>query len=408
MRTEQPDNKVTPIWPKDDPRASKRCHRTNGAIEDTEDILADVESFLKRFVVLPEVAYLVVAVWCLATHLAAEFAVFPYLNLNSPEKRCGKTRVLEVLELLCARPYLGVAPSPAALFRSMQDCPTLLLDEVDQIFKSRAAPSESQQALVAILNAGYKRGATVLRCDGPSHQPRKFPVFGPKAFASIGPLPGTISDRSIDIRMQRKPAKQKVERFLGSRMEPEARPFRERIARWAAANSNDIRRVYEKMPDLEFISDRDAEIWLVLFAVCSVAGPERMQDLQQAAKTLCDVKDAADGDDSTSLHLLRDIREVWPRDKTVVFTIELLECLFKLEESPWRDYDWSDRKMARTLRGYGIASRTVRVEDNTRKGYVRSDFEDAWTRYLSPLPSTSGPVKEESSVTSVTTRVKID
>lgn len=44
----------------------------------------------------------------------------------------GKSRLLEVLELLVLRPWMNIAPSDAVLYRKVDiDHPTLLVDEVD-------------------------------------------------------------------------------------------------------------------------------------------------------------------------------------------------------------------------------------------------------------------------------------
>lgn len=95
-------------------------------------ILAAVETFIGRYVMVPPGAPLVLALWAIATHLVDCFDSFPYLSLSSPLPRCGKTRLLEVLELLCARPWRGTAPTEAALFRFIEaNRPTLLLDEVE-------------------------------------------------------------------------------------------------------------------------------------------------------------------------------------------------------------------------------------------------------------------------------------
>jgi hypothetical protein len=92
-------------------------------------VLAEVESFVNRYVVLPAAARLVLALWAFTTHLADCFDSFPYLSLSSPLPRCGKTRALEVLELLVSRPWRGTAPTEAALFRYIEaKRPTLLLD----------------------------------------------------------------------------------------------------------------------------------------------------------------------------------------------------------------------------------------------------------------------------------------
>ena len=178
----------------------------------------------RRFVILPDAAYLPLATWVLTTYVSQAFDAFPYIALVSPTKRCGKTRVLELLELLCANPWRGTSLTSAALYRMMAGSPTLLLDEVEALRGKQV--SEVSQAILAVLNAGHRKGATVPRCDGPRNEVKHFPVFGPKAFAAIGGLPGTLADRSICITMQRKTASQTVARFLFSKCRSEAEPIR--------------------------------------------------------------------------------------------------------------------------------------------------------------------------------------
>jgi hypothetical protein len=132
---------------------------------DLTQIVDDVERFIRRFMVLPEAAYLPLAIWAMGTYAVQQFDCFPYIALLSPAKRCGKTRLLEVLETLVYLPWRGTAPTSAALYRMMTKAPTLLLDEVEA-FNSKNK-SESTQTILAILNAGHRKGATIPRCDGP-------------------------------------------------------------------------------------------------------------------------------------------------------------------------------------------------------------------------------------------------
>jgi hypothetical protein len=137
-----------------------------------------------------------VALWVVETHLADNFDSAPYLFLSSPVPGCGKTRLLEVLEFLTARPWRGIAPAEAALFRFIHaKKPTLLLDEVEALSGKKL--SDRAAAVLTILNAGYKKGQTVPRCVGPNHELEYFNVFGPKAFACIGSLPATLQNRCI-------------------------------------------------------------------------------------------------------------------------------------------------------------------------------------------------------------------
>ena len=67
----------------------------------------------------------------------------PRLVIKAPEKRCGKSRLLDLIEALCHRPILTTNASPSAVYRSIgadpSDPPTLLIDEADAIFGPKAA-----------------------------------------------------------------------------------------------------------------------------------------------------------------------------------------------------------------------------------------------------------------------------
>ena len=72
--------------------------------EDGAQLLDDVLVFLTSYVAFPSFAAAVaVTLWAAHTHLVRRFDTTPRLALVSPEKRCGKSRVLELLELLSPR-----------------------------------------------------------------------------------------------------------------------------------------------------------------------------------------------------------------------------------------------------------------------------------------------------------------
>lgn len=346
-------------------------------------ILAEVERVLRRYVVVPENAYLPVVLYAICTHVAEAFDSIGYLAILSPTKGCGKTRLFEVLELFVRKPWRGIAPSVAALFRKISEGPTLLLDEVE-VF-NRKDKSETTQTLLAVLNGGYRKGATIPRCDGPNHNVRDFPTYGPKCFAAIGRLPDTLIDRCIVIRMQRHRRKSEhIERFLSSRARREAAPIHQNIDRWAADNHKEIVKAYEKMleTDLDFLTDRNAEIWIPLFSICAIATPERIDELKHCAQALCANKAVDDTDDSLPLKLLADIREVWPEGETRCDSMTLIERLRALVESPWSEYELTPRKLARMLRPFGVEPRLQRMGQERGRGYEWADLEPVVTAYL--------------------------
>jgi hypothetical protein len=389
--------------PKPDPPAEVTAEEVRREIaaelelSEAPNVIRQVEDFIRRYAILPDAAYLPLATLAVATYLADVFDAFPYVAFLSPTKGCGKTRMLELLELMCSKAWRGTFPTAAALYRMMAKIPTLLLDEVEAL-RGRQV-SEVSQAILAVLNAGYRKGATVPRCDGPNHDLKFFPVYGPKVFAAIGGLPGTLADRSICITMQRKTAAQSVQRFLQSRAEAETAPIRESLKAWAETNRRTVRAVYVKTDDLGFLADREAELWMPLFAICAVAAPDRVRELKESAQALTGAKGADDVEDSLPLKLLADVRNVCAARSAHMLTAALLEALKGIPESPWGEpgHELTARKLARMLHPFGVESRSVRVGDETGKGYSRVDFEEAFSRYLRCSCTQS--------VTSVTTRM---
>ena len=127
--------------------------------------------------------------WIVHTWAVSAFYVTPRLVLDSPEPGSGKTRVLEVLALLCRDAKLTLRTTTAALYRRIEAAgdkpPTILQDEADAVFGRTNNPKPKTSR--ALFNAGYKRGATVDRCEGDAKnmKVREFPVFAPVALAGL-------------------------------------------------------------------------------------------------------------------------------------------------------------------------------------------------------------------------------
>jgi hypothetical protein len=124
-----------------------------------------VETFLARFVAFPsEHALIAATLWTAHTHALDAFETSPRLAFLSPEPGSGKTRALEILELLTVRPLLTVNVTPAYLFRKVSDeagPPTILYDEIDTVFGPKAKDNEDIRGM---LNSGYRKGAVAGRC----------------------------------------------------------------------------------------------------------------------------------------------------------------------------------------------------------------------------------------------------
>jgi hypothetical protein len=347
-------------------------------------LIRDLEAFLIRYVILPERTALPLALWVLLTHTFQSFDAVPYLIINSPAPRCGKTRLLECLELVVSKPRRASNISEAALFRIIEAItPTLLLDEAETL----NSKGERAEYLRQILNAGNRRGAMVTRCDGKSFEVKDFAVFCPKVLAGIGSFPPTIADRAIAIQMQRRKGSETVTRFLYKATEPEGAILRERTCRFISQRREEIEAAYGKA-DLDFISDRDAEAWSPLFAILAIADISRLKELRESAMRLTHNKASNAEDDSLSLRLLADIRSVWPGSEPKVFTAVLIERLKNIEDGHWMsDEKFDGRKLGKLLKPFGVTPATVQIGKDNRKGYYRESADAAFSRYLGTEPS---------------------
>lgn len=80
---------------------------------DGATVIREIERFFSRFVILPAGAKLVVTLWAICTYLYEDFDAFPYLALVSPTKRCGKTRLAELLA------KISWTPGPRSAFQRL-------------------------------------------------------------------------------------------------------------------------------------------------------------------------------------------------------------------------------------------------------------------------------------------------
>lgn len=349
-------------------------------------LLEQVADTLERYVVLPgEHERDVLALFAAHTWAIDGAHATPYMLVISPEKRSGKSRLLQVLELVVARPWGVIGASEAAMFRKIaKDKPTLLLDEIDAIFGTN---SERTEPLRAILNAGNRPGATVARCVGENKDVEDFPIFCAKVLAGIDSghrIPDTIRDRAVTISMQRKTGAEPVERFRYRDADAEAQPIRDGFERWAVGAVDLLLATDLDLP--HELDDRAAEAWEPLLAIAHMAGGEWPERARAAAKALSGEDDRDEV--TTGTMLLAAVREVFA-DADRLTTVDLLAAVNGDEELPfggWRDGKGLDaRRLARLLKPYGIRPRTIRVGDRTEKGYMRESFSEPWERWL-PTP----------------------
>lgn len=398
-----------PVGPEADPRIITRPASdevgTNGRSRPgATELLDDVFDFIGQFVAFPSSAAMTaVVLWTAHSHAVNAFDSTPRLALLSPEPGSGKTRVLEVLELLVPRPMHVLSASVAAIFRSIEaKQPTLLFDEVDSIF-GRHGKGDDAEDLRGLLNAGHRSGATVPRCVGANHDVRMFPVFAPVALAGLGDLPDTLMTRSVVVRMRRRRADETVRPFRRRLAEPQGFGLRDRLSAWMSSIENDLAGAWPDMPN--GITDRPADVWEALLAVADAAGGDWPTRARDACVELCKVSVSREA--SLGIRLLTDLRAIFAGE-AMLFTSTILERLHALEEAPWSDLRGKPldaRGLAHRLGQYEVESGTVRVGEATAKGYKAEDLFDVWQRYTLPPDPEEGSQGSQGSQTGDVTDV---
>ena len=364
-----------------------RRHRRRLARPEPADgaaLLDELHAAFVRYVVLPSAeAVDAVTLWTAATHAQPAWEHATRLDATSPEKRCGKSRLLDVIEATCHAPLITVNISAAALARSVgADPPTLILDEADTVFGKGIKGDEKAETLRGLINAGHQRNRPYIRWDAAARRPESCPTFAMAALAGIGSLPDTITDRAVVIRMRRRAPGETVAAFRIRRDTPPLHDLRARLGAWIRPHLEELQAA---MPDLP-VDDRAADNWTPLSAVADLAGGSWPGRARKAAEVLTAGADNDAAAASLSLRLLADLRTVFGAARCL-HTATILERLHKLEEAPWRDYygrPFNDRDLAAKLRPYEVTSRDVREAGTgpNRKGYHTDDLADVWSRYL--------------------------
>lgn len=374
--------------PNEDRPSSEQHHLASAS--EGEEVLTALREQILRYVVMPsEEASVAVTLWVAATHLQTAWQHAPRLAVVGPAKRCGKSRLLDVITESVHDPLITVNASAAAVFRSITDTPpTLLVDEADTLFGS-AKVAEKNEEMRGLLNAGHQRNRPTLRVSGPNHEVSKFPTFAMAALAGIGDLPDTIMDRSVVIRMRRRMPGEKVAEFRTFRDTPPLHALRERLATWLSPLHATAMELTPAMP----VEDRAADTWQPLVSVADLAGGMWPSLARNACRVMAKHEAEQDQDRSSlGIRLLADVRRAFASEgyPPALRTSRLLDILNQDAETPWPEYTangLTPRGLQILLNEYGISSAPKRFHGNVQaRGYTRRHFADAWARYC-PEPA---------------------
>ena len=265
------------------------------------------------------------------------------------------------------------------MFRLVEaQAPTILADECDGWLGEK-------QELLSLLNAGHKRGGVVPRCVGKDYEVRGFRVFAPAVLCGIGSLPGTLHDRSIEIRLRRAKPGEVRQRFDARRTQRE-RELCQKLARFCADRREELGSCDPILPPGAY--NRVADNWRPLFAIAEVAGGDWPQRAANAFAKLQSGKDAdAEG---IGVMLLADIKLALEQVNSArIFSKDLVVSLTSMSDRPWlearRGMPINENWIARQLRMFDVRPKDIRIGESHAKGYEAADFAEAFERYICPM-----------------------
>jgi hypothetical protein len=347
--------------------------------------LTVVRDWLGRFVCVPDDLDLdLLTLWAAHTHVALETYSTPRLVLDSTMPGSGKTTVLEHMQRLCLNPIQAASiSSPALLARMLsKGIRTILIDEVDRSLDPKKPGVED---LIAILNSGYKRGATrpvLVPSKGGEWDVSEMSTFAPVAMAGNSPhLPDDTRSRSIRVLLM-PDLYGSVESSDWEEIEDESHDIAMQLTEVMEGAREFIRTVRPPLP--AGCVGRMKEKWGPLKRVAAAAGgawpdiTDRLieRDLQEADME----KEEGLMKMPPQMVLLTDLYLEWGDDEPFLNSHEIVRRLIAGNSDYWSVSSSYGRELSVQRLGRLLAQVKIRASKNAndQRGYRRDAFDKAW------------------------------
>lgn len=327
----------------------------------------------------------VLALWAAHTHVAFETYTTPRLVLDSTMPGAGKTTVLEHLQRFSLSPIQAASiSSPALLARMLhKEMRTILIDEVDRSLDPKKPGVED---LIAILNSGYKRGATrpvLVPAKGGEWDVAEMSTFSPVAMAGNAPhLPDDTRSRCIRVLLM-PDVYGTVAASDWEEIEPDAVAIGDALRQTLGDFREQIKALRPELP--EGCNGRMREKWSPLARVAAAAGgrwPETVaalirRDIQEVEME----REEGLANLPPAMVLLKDLHEVWQEGEPFLPTSRIIERLVAHNPEYWGELSaYGKRLTAQRMGRLIIQSTKVHSTKNSSdiRGYTRDAFARAW------------------------------
>ena len=352
---------------------------------DASQLMDEIKKSITLFVHLKDEEAIAIAFWilhCYFIRLPKQPQLLecsPILNITSPEKRCGKSTLRELIEELVPRPLSVMGITSSALFHTIEaKCPTILIDEADTFLRNNSD-------LTRLINSGYKQDGKTMRMGGKTYdETLSFSTWCAKCIVGIGKnLSDTTKDRSITIRLKRKKNSEKI--FSKNRVLKDDPDFfitlKKKMIRFVLDHEKQIIDSPVEMP-IE-MDDRTQDNWEGIYQIADFIGQETYNKVHLAAIKLSSHKY---DDDSDGIELLKDIKQILPElDLEKIPSATLVDRLNEDLTRPWFSMNQkglSQHNLANMLKEFGIYPIQIGGGSSNQRGYLQDAFEDAFDRYL--------------------------
>jgi len=164
----------------------------------------------KTWVYLPEESgYHLVVLHVLGSYFFELFPAYPYLHFNGPPDS-GKSTNGRLCAALGFNGLFLIDPSEASLFRTIErEKPYLVIDEKENA--ANRQDSAANPGLMALLKAGYQKGARVPRQNTRNVEITEYySAYSPKVICNVFGLEDVLADRSIPIITKEAPVGSKI------------------------------------------------------------------------------------------------------------------------------------------------------------------------------------------------------
>lgn len=351
------------------------------------------------------------SLWAAHTYVCMETYSSPRLQLDSVMPGSGKTTVLEHLNRLAYKPVQAASLSSPALLARMIDkgIRTILIDEVD---RSLDPKKQGVDDLVAILNSGYKRGATrpvLVPSSGGEWDVKEMPTFSPVAMAGNAPhLPDDTRSRSIRVLLM-PDLDGSVESSDWEDLDDVAYELQDALQAVMEGAKDLVKAARPELP--EGCKGRLREKWNPLARVAAVAGGEWPAIVDVLIKRDMEEIEMEREDGLANMpprmHLIHDLFRIWEDAEHFIPTSQIISRLQTEHPDRWGVNAVTGKKL--TPQGMGRMLSQMKVyagKDTTTdvRGYFRAAILPVWRRFnITPQSEPSRP--SEPSEPSVLRRV---